>query len=52
MCNYHEHKGEAEARKNQTIIVLGFSHQLDVHKIKVVSQYFLAKKIFSTFYLS
>ncbi|PKK73531.1 hypothetical protein RhiirC2_847565 [Rhizophagus irregularis] len=46
--NHHEHKSEAEARRNQNIIRVDFSCNLDTHKIRVITQmqciYFMAKK--------
>ncbi|CAG8664567.1 11178_t:CDS:1, partial [Dentiscutata heterogama] len=48
--NHHEHKAEAEAKKNQNIMAIKFSLQLatDACKIKTISQmqciYFAAKK--------
>ncbi|PKY47303.1 hypothetical protein RhiirA4_444771 [Rhizophagus irregularis] len=46
--NHHEHKSEAEARRNQNIIRVDFSRNLDTHKIRVITQmqciYFMAKK--------
>jgi hypothetical protein len=46
--NHHEHKAEAEIRRNQNIIRAEFLHQLDANKIKIITQmqciYFMAKK--------
>lgn len=46
--NHHEHKTEAEARRNQNIIRVDFSRNLDTHKVRAITQmqciYFMAKK--------